>query len=158
MAKQSDDVELAWEASEYIHHEKSPVWFLLFGLGSALIVAGTYLLLRDIVSIIVVTLMAITVVVFAGRKPKSLKYELTDQGIRIEERAYGYGSFKSFSIMHYGAVESVYLEPLERFMPPISIYYAPEDADKVVNILGRYLPHRDREPDFVDKLVHRIRL
>ena len=150
--------EINWEASEYIHHEKSVGWYLLFGLGSAIIIGGTYLLLEDIISIIVVTLMSITILVFANRRPRALQYVLSDEGIKIDGRGYAYSSFKSFSIMQYGAVESIYLEPLERFMPPISVYYAPEQAEMITEMIGQYLPHRDREPDFVDRLVHRIRL
>ncbi len=155
MAENINDIE--WEASEYIHHEKSVTWYLLFGVASAAVIAGTYLILRDIVSIVVVTMMAITLLIFANRPPRSLKYVLSDEGIKIDGRGYSYASFKSFSIMQYGAVESVYLEPVERFMPPISIYFAPENGDAIINTLGQYLPHRDREPDFIDRVVHRIR-
>lgn len=156
--KSEDEYQVSWEASEYILHEKTAGWFVIFGVSSAIVLFGTYLILKDIVSIVVVAMMAITVVLFANRKPRSLHYTVSDEGIKIDERGYPYSSFKSFSIMSYGAVESVYLEPLERFMPPISIYFAPEDADRIMNVLGTYLPHRDREPDLIDRIVHRIRL
>lgn len=149
--------EISWEASEYVHHEKSIAWYLIFAVVSAGIIAGTYLLLEDVISIIVVTMMAVTLLMFANRRPRALKYVVSDEGVKIEDRAYAYSSFKSFSIMYYGEIESVYLEPLERFMPPISIYYAPEDAEKITTMLGQYLPQRQREPDFIDQLVHRIR-
>ena len=158
MPTTKDQNSITWEASEYIHHEKSPVWYLSFGIGAAVLVGGTYLLLQDVISIIVVTLMAITVIVFANRPPRQLKYHLDDNGIEIDGRGYAYGSFKSFSLMHNGAVESIYLEPLERFMPPITIYFTPEDGDHIVDIIGRYLPHRERVPDFIDRLIHKIRL
>jgi hypothetical protein len=154
----ADEYNISWDASEYIHHEKSPLWYVYFALAAIVVLTGTYFLLHDIISIIVITLMAITVLVFANRQPRALHYQLSDEGIKIDNRGYGYGSFKSFSVMQNGVVESIYLEPVERFMPPISIYFGPDDADKIINIIGQYLPHRERESDFIDKLVHRLRL
>jgi hypothetical protein len=149
---------LSWNASEYVHHEKDPIWFLLFGAGIAALLSGMYFLLRDVISVIVILLMAVTVMVFANRKPRTLHYELHEDGIVIEGRQYAFRSFKSFSIMQMGIVESIFLEPLERFMPPISIYFDPKDGDIIVNALGNALPARERDPDFVDRLVHRLRL
>lgn len=158
MVQKKKDFEISWEASEYIHHEKNPLWFVLFGLFFTVILTGIYLLLKDVISIIVITLMAISVMVFANRKPRTLSYNLSDEGITIDGRAYSYDSFKSFSVMGVGAMESIFLEPLDRFMPPISIYFIESDADKIFEILGSYLPNRIREPDMIDRVIHRLRL
>lgn len=149
---------ISWEASEYVHHEKDPLWFAVFGIVIAGVLALMYWLVEDIISIIVILLMAITVMVFANRRPRSLKYQLDNDGITIDGRMYKYGSFKSFSVMQEGAVQSIFLEPLERFMPPISVYFSPEDANTIYNIIGQHLPNRTREPDIIDRLVHRLRL
>lgn len=149
---------ISWQASEYIHHEKDPLWYVYFAIISILLLAGTYFLLKDVISLIVITLMAIAVLVFANRKPLALDYQLSDEGIAINGKGYSYAQFKSFSVVAMGAVESIYLEPLERFMPPISIYFAPEDADKIINTIGSYLPHREHKPDIIDTIVRRIRL
>ena len=149
---------VSWEASEYVHHEKDPLWFAIFGIVIAGILTGMYFLLEDVIAIIVILLMAIAVLVFANRRPRSLKYELNDKGITIDNRSYSYSSFKSFSIMDEGAVQSIFLEPLERFMPPISVYFSPDDADKIFAVIGQYLPNRNRQPDLMDRLVHRLRL
>ena len=158
MSKDNDVNIVAWEASEYIHHEKSLMGYVMFAVATIGILGGTYVLIHDIIAIVIVTMMAIVVVIFANRPPHSLKYELGDDGLKVEEREYPYSAFKSFSVMEYGAVESVYLEPVERFMPPISVYFSPEDGDRIISLLGTYLPHRERKPDIVDQLVHRIRL
>jgi len=158
MSKESNHNEVSWQASEYVHHEKTILWYIGFFIATAGVLALTYWALDgDIISIVVVTLMAVTFAIFANRRPRSLRYVLSDHGIKIDEREYDYSSFKSFSIMSFGVVESIYLEPLERFMPPISIYYAPEDAEGVVGMFGQYLPHRERQPDLLDRVVHRIR-
>lgn len=155
---ENHEYQITWQASEYVHHEKEALWFAVFGLVAAAILTGTYLLLKDVVSIIVVALMAIAVVIYANRKPKSLTYELDDHGVVIDGRTYDYSSFKSFSIIQYGVVETIFLDPLDRFMPPISIYFAPDDGEKISSILGEYLPYRDKQPDYIDRIVHRLRI
>ena len=91
MSENSEENEITWEASEYIHHEKSPLWYVFFAIGTAAILALTYLLIKDIVSIVIVSMMAITVVIFANRQPRSLKYVLSDNGLKVMGREYGYG-------------------------------------------------------------------
>ena len=157
MAEENDQ-QVSWQASEYIHHEKSPLWFIVFGLFFAAILSGMYLLLNDVISIIVITLMAIAVMLFANRRPRTLSYHLDENGVTIDNKSYPYSAFKSFSVMQTGVIESIFLEPLERFVPPISIYFADEDAEKIFGILGSYLPNRIKQPDVIDRLVHRLRL
>ncbi len=47
--------------------------------------------------------------------------------------------------------------PLKRFMPPITLYYPPDQEDAVINALAAYLPHEDRTHDPVDRLMRKIR-
>lgn len=155
---QDDSYLVSWQASEYVHHEKDVLWFASYAVVALIVLSGTYLLLRDVVSIIVVALMAIAVLVYANRQPRSLSYQLDDHGVIIDGREYDYSSFKSFSVLQYGAVETIFLEPLERFMPPISIYFAPEDGEKITSILGEYLPYREKQPDLIDTIFHRLRI
>lgn len=149
---------LKWEASEYIHHEKSPQWMLAYFGVVALILGLTYLMIKDVVSVIVIALLATAVFVLANRKPKTLSYELTDTGITINGREYPYNSFRSFSVVQYDAVESLFLEPMQRYMPSLSIYVAPDQIDDVANVISQYIPNRIREPDLIDQVIHRLRL
>lgn len=155
---QDSNQAISWQASEYLHHEKRAGWFVAYFFGSGLIALALHLLIKDVISTTVVIMMLISVGVLAGRKPKPRQYTIDDNGIDIDGKFFSYRSFKFFSIMNYGAVDSIYLEPIERFMPSISMYFAPEDEEKITNNLGKYLPYREREPDMVEKLVHKIRL
>lgn len=148
---------LVWEASEYIHHEKDFTWFAIFGVATAVVMLLMYLILEDILSLLVVALMAVAVVVYANRPPRVLRYGVSDDGVDIGERKYSFESFKSFSIVQEGAIESIILNPLQRFMPPITVYFAPEQGQQIVDILSHYLPLREYEPDFVDRFATRIR-
>ena len=157
---QNDDkYSISWQASEYVHHKKSALWLIIYALATVLVVVATYVVLNhDIFSVIVIALMASVLAIFAIKQPRSNSYKVDDSGVEINHRQFNYKSFKSFSIMDYGAIESIYLDPLERFMPPISIYFEPKDGEKIANILGGYLPLKQRQPDVFDRVIHRIRL
>ncbi len=146
-----------WSASEYVEHEKGNMWFVQFGLVSIVVIAVVYFVTRDYISIIVLSVLAIGIGYFAGRKPETLNYRLDSQGIHIGTKLYPVSMFKSFAIVEEGAISSIALLPLKRFMPAITVYFAPEDEKKIVDALGAMLPQEERQQDRVDKLMHKIR-
>ncbi len=149
---------IKWEASEYVHHDKSPIWYVAYVLFFTALLGGIYFIVKDIISVVVIGLLAVAALVLSTRKPRTLSYELTGSGIVINGKEFPYASFKSFSIMQSDALENIFLEPLERYMPPISVYVAPDQIDAVASIIGQYLPNRMRDPDLIDRFIHRIRL
>jgi hypothetical protein len=146
-----------WSASEYVEHEKGNMWFVQFGLASVGIIGIIFFVTRDYISIVVLSVLAVGIGYFAGRKPETLNYKLDSQGIHIGAKLYPISMFKSFAIVEEGAISSIALLPLKRFMPAISVYFAPDDEKKIVDALGAMLPQEERQQDRVDKLMHKIR-
>ena len=157
MSEENAKLFMEWKASEYVHHKKDVLWHVGFFMVSSLLAAGMYLILRDIISVLVVILMAVSLYVFAMRPPKTLRYAITDQGIEIGESKYAYESFRSFSVIDNGAVQSVVVDPMHRYLPPITIYFEPKDGQKIFDILSEQLPYVEYKPDIVDKLVEKIK-
>lgn len=150
--------EVSWTASEFIAHEKSAGWFMLLALVTLVLGAAVYLVSnRDIFSVIVVLVVSAVVGIYANRKPRELEYIVDRAGIHISDKTYAYDLFKSFSLMQEGAVNSIQLMPLKRFMPTISMYVAPDEQEHIVDTLGDYLPLEERQHDAIDRLMHRIR-
>ncbi len=148
---------VAWTASEFIAHDKSPQWFLALGGGTAIVALLIFVLTRDKVSTSMVIVVAIIFGVFAARKPRELPYVIDDSGVHIGEKLYPFSGFKSFSLVQEDALQAVWLMPLKRFMPIITVYFSPGDAEKIVGALSGTLPLENRQPDLVDKLMHRLR-
>jgi hypothetical protein len=146
-----------WTASEFIQHDKSAAWYMILALGAALLAAAVYLLTKDKISAGMIIIIAIVFGVFAARKPRELTYQVDKTGVHIGGKAYPYGNFKSFAVVEEGALESVWLMPLKRFMPIISIYFPAEDKDKIIDVVGAYLPVQEHQLDSVDKLMHHLR-
>ena len=149
---------ITWTASEFIAHNKTALWYLVL-VGITVVLAVIMFLITDgdIVSIVVVAIMAILFGYTASRKPRELPYRIDSKGLTIDKKLYTYASFKSFSLVQESEVESIWLLPLQRFSPGLSIYFAPDEKDKIMNTLSEYLPVEERKLDIVDTLMHKIR-
>ena len=117
-----------WQASEFINHQKNAAWFVPLAIAIILASAVIYLITRSFFSAAVIMLGGIAFMVFAQQKPRTLSYSLTNSTIRIGNKVYSYDDFRTFSILLEGGLPSIFLEPIKRFIPPLSIYFAPEDG------------------------------
>jgi hypothetical protein len=151
------DDTITWTASEYIAHEKSVGWYA--GLaGVALVIAVlVYLLTHDLVSSGVVVVSAVLLGIYGARQPRQLQYSISPDTITVGSKHFTYGEFRSFSILDDGAFSSIIFMPLKRFAPLLTIYYAPEDEERIVAMLSDRLPMDEHKLDAVDRLLRSIR-
>jgi hypothetical protein len=154
----SDGEEVVtWTASEFIAHEKNTSWYanvIVAGVGVCSVI---FLITRSFVSAGVILFIFIIFAVYGARQPRQLPYRLDQSGLQIGDRHFPYGAFKSFAIMPEGAFSSIVLVPLKRFSPLTTIYYAPQDEERITAILSGHLPYEERKHDPIDKLMQRIR-
>lgn len=146
-----------WSASEFIEHSKTAGWYMLLAGGGLVLAAAVYLLTKDVVSTGMVVVVAAVFGVFAARRPRVLNYSVNQTGISIAGKHYPYASFKSFSVIREGNIGSIWLMPLKRFMPILTIYFEPADEPKIIGVISQFLPVEARNLDAVDKLMHRLR-
>lgn len=151
------DGSISWHASEYVEHQKAPGWYMILGLAALVIVVVVYLLTKDILSTVVIGIGAVLFGMVAARPPRTLDFVINSSGISIAGKLYSYEMFKTFSIIEDGAIHSIQLLPLKRFMPPLSLYYPPEQEDAVIQTLSMYVPYQDAGHDMFDRLMSRIR-
>ncbi len=152
---QTDTVE--WTASEFIAHDKGFGWYAVFALVAAAIAALLYLIIRDVFSIVVVIIMAAILAVAASRKPRVMAYKLDRSGLTVGSKFYSYRAYKSFSLPETGPFVSIELSPLKRLGFPVSLYLAPDNQDKVLEVLSDHLPMERRELSSLDHLMHQLR-
>ncbi len=148
---------ISWTASEYVDHEKNHSWFFAIAGATVVIAVITFVLTRDFISSGVVLLAGALLAASATRKPRTLSFQLNNQGLQVGPKFYEYALFKSFTVLEEGALSSIQLLPARRFMPSLSIYYPPENEDAIISCLGSFLPHEERKRDAVDSLMRRIK-
>jgi len=156
-APEDADGGVSWTASEFIAHEKSASWYLGLAGVTIVLVAIIYALTRDYISSAMVLVGAILFGIMAARKPRQLNYQLDSHGITIGPKRFTYEEFRSFAVVPEGAFSSIVLLPLRRFATITTIYYSPEDEDKIVRLLASRLPFDEHRLDVVDNLMRRIR-
>ncbi len=148
---------VSWSASEYISNPKNITWFGALGIGTAILSIFVYFVTRDLLSTVVIVIIGVITGIFAARQPQTLEYHVDSKGIHIGPKSYPYGVFRSYSVAHDGAFSYISLLPLKRFMPQMTIHYAPEDEEKIVETLGDYLPYEQHKQDIVDSITRRVR-
>lgn len=149
---------LTWESSEYIFHERSSLWYVGFGLITLLAVVLVYFLSgRSIWASTMVVVMGVTVIVFSRNHPSMRRYTISTDGISVGDKHFDYEQFKSFSIIQEGKLLSVALNPVNRFMPPVSMYVPMDNGDQILGLLSEYLPHLEKEQTVVDQALARLK-
>lgn len=156
-AQPSTPTEVSWTASEFVEHSKSLGWYLVLALITIVVLVIVFLWTKDMISIIAITVMAVLYGIMAARKPRIMEYRLDANGITIGSIMHPYTKFKSFAIVDEGAFSAISFMPFKRFMPPVGIYYAPQDQDRILAVLTKYLPLELQEPDMIDRFARRIR-
>lgn len=148
----------SWTASEYIDHNRNGSWYLMLLAGTVVLAGAIYFLTKEYFAVGVIVVLGAIVGMYAKQKPRQITYELTGSGLRIGQKLYDYGQFKSFSLVNEGGINSVMLTPLKKLMPPISAYYKPEDEERITDILGNHLPIEETKPHSIDRLSRRLKL
>ncbi len=150
------DTEISWDASEYIHRDKGALWYVVFvAIVMIFLAIAAWLQAWTFLALIIV--MAVAMIIYARRPPRSIHYTLSRQGLQVGPRLYTFAEFRAFGILPDGGVFSIMLLPTKRFMSPMTIYFAEEDGEHIVDILGGNLPMERLDHDLFDKFTSRIR-
>ena len=148
-----------WSANEYIYREKNHLWFVIFAIVILVFIAGDIFFLKSYTFSALVVVMAISVVVFSRRPPRTIEYALSDDhGLYVGEKLYHFSEFKAFGVLQEEGYNSIILIPIKRFLPGVSVYFPQEVGEKIVDIFGARLPMETAKLDIIDIIVHKLRL
>lgn len=150
---------VTWSADEYVHIDKGGGWYVLFGLVVLAFIAIDLFVLRSYTFSALVVVMAVAVIIYIRRPPRTLTYALSPkQGLYVGERLYHFDEFKSFGLIRDGEHHSIMMIPRKRFAPGVSVYFPEGAGEQIVDILGQRLPMQELKLDAIDILVRKLRL
>lgn len=153
------DTPITWTAQEYVHLDKSPLWFVLFVIVVFGLIAIDIFFLKSYTFSALVVVMAVAIIIYTRRPPRILTYALSaQQGLYVGERLYHFDEFKAFGLIKDGEHNSIMLIPRKRFSPGVSVYFPEEAGEKIVDILGQRLPMEELKLDVIDVVVRKLRL
>ncbi|MFZ2125998.1 MAG: hypothetical protein WAV04_00610 [Candidatus Microsaccharimonas sp.] len=158
-AAKNADKPVTWTAQEYVHLDKSPIWFVLFAIVVLGLISVDVFFLQSWTFSALVVVMAVAVIIYTRRPPRTLTYALSgQQGLYVGERLYHFDDFKAFGLIKDGDHNSIMLIPVKRFAPGVSVYFPAEVGEQIVDILGQRLPMEDLKLDVIDVVVRKLRL
>lgn len=148
---------VAWQAAEFIHHERPVLWYVISAVVLlALVAFSVYMKAYTFTAVLL--FIAVVIGIYTRRPPHTINYALSEEGLSIDNALHRYEEFKSFGIIRDGEEFSVMLIPRKRFQPGITVYFPEEAGEDIVDVLGSRLPMRDLKLDVVDKIVRKLRL
>lgn len=155
--KGEDTAKVTWMASEFIHHDKSFGWYFGLLIGTAILAFFVYVLTKDVISAAVIIVAGVVLGAYGSRPPRQLQYTIDSNSLTIGDKQYSFHEFKSFTVIPEGAFSGIIFMPLKRFAPSLTVYYAPDDQEKIMAVLSAILPYEEPRQDPVDNLMRRIR-
>lgn len=142
-----------WQAPEYLHHEKNPLWYVAFGVVVLALTAIAIFLIQSWTFAILIPVMAAALIAYAHRPPHIMDYVLSAKGLYVNDTLHPFAEFKSFGVIHDETEYSIVLIPVRRFRPSLTVYFPEDKGEAVVDLLGVRLPMQPLQPDAFDKIV-----
>lgn len=154
-----DNPPITWTAQEYVHLDRSPLWFIAFSVVVLGLIALSIFVFNAWSFAVLVVVMAIALIVYIRRPPRMLTYALSPiQGLYVGERLYTFDEFKAFGLIQDEGNYSIMLIPRKRFAPGVSVFFPNDAGERIVDILGQRLPMENLKLDIVDIIVRKLRL
>lgn len=158
--EQSDGDEelIRWQASEFIHHDRPPLWYVLLGAVVIVLVAVALFLLHSPTFAILVPVMAVALIVFTRRPSAAIQYTLSRKGVHINDKLTAYDLFRAFSVISHDGHHLIVLIPRKRFAVSETLYFPEEAGEAIVDMLAARLPMKDAKPDIFDRIISKLKM
>ncbi len=154
-----DEAEaVRWQAAEYIHRDKSAVWYIVFGVIVLLLMLLAIFAFNSWTFAVLVPLMAAALMVYNLRPPATINYTLSRKGLHINDRLYPFDDFKEFGVISGDDEFSILLVPRKRFAPGVTIYFPESAGEAIVDMLAARLPMHEIRLDPLDQLIRWLRI
>lgn len=156
--REGESEAVRWQASEYIHRDKSVVWYAIFGIIVLSLMLFAIFVFNSWSFAVLVPLMAAALMVYNLRPPAIINYTLSRKGIHLNERLYSFEDFKEFGVVHGDDEFSILLVPRKRFAPGVTIYFPESAGEAIVDMLAARLPMHEIRLDPLDRLIRWLRI
>lgn len=153
-----DEELIRWQGSEFIHHDRSALWYIILAVVVIGLIAVAIFLLRSPTFAILVPVMAAALVVYTRRPPAAIQYTLSRKGVHINDKLIGYDVFRAFSVVSHEGNHSIVLIPRRRFAISETLYFPEEAGEAIVDMLAARLPMKDAKPDIFDKIISKLKM
>ena len=149
---------LRWQGPEYIEHDRDAIWYVVFGIVTLVFMAIAIFLIKSITFTILIPVMAVALFVYTRRPAQNINYTVGRKGIHVNDKLYPYSDFKAFAVNTRDGVSSIVVIPRKRFQMGLIAYFPENVGEELVDMLAARLPMQTYTPDFLDKLLAKLRI
>ena len=89
--------ELAWDASEFVHRKKDEKWYTTTLLVGCLVV-GISFFFKNYLFLVFTIFAVVAIIALGAREPRTIRFALTDRGVRMGNILHPYRTLESFWI------------------------------------------------------------
>jgi len=156
--KESNKAEavFTWKAPEFVYSKKSAKWYVYLVLVTLALLVLYRFISKDIVTPILIILMAFIFGYYGSKKPQTINYSIGPSGVKVGDKEISIDSLKSYSVQDYKDLSVVIFVPVKRFATLVTLYYHPEDEDKVLGFIETVVPFDNRQEDLIDRFSRHI--
>ncbi|MDR0591002.1 MAG: hypothetical protein LBG75_00310 [Candidatus Nomurabacteria bacterium] len=147
-----------WDAREHIVHQKGGLWFVVFILVVAALLALAIFLAKSVTFVILIVVSVAALIVYIKRPPREIHYSLNSKGLHIGETLYDFNQFKAFGVLKEDEYFSIVLIPKKHFSPVTTVYFPENQGEAIVDMFGAYLPMQEVKLDAIDRLIRKLRI
>jgi hypothetical protein len=144
--------KIEWQAPEYIHKEKTQDWYWIVGIITISIVIIS-VVLNNIIFGILVAISAITLSLYATRKPQIVPIEINNVGIKINSTLHPFEELESFWIETRDAYPRIFLKSNKKIFLYIVIMLGNANPDEIRTALAEHLHETEHTEPFLEKLL-----
>lgn len=141
------DQKFNWTHEEIAHVEKPPLWYIgiaVLALASIglIILLNDSIDLSDILSIIVILVMAVALIVVGNRRHPTSSYVIDGNRLEIDDqRKVAINNYRAFTIKELDAQIEVELIPIRKLGVPVSIFIPETSAEPILDHINDIIPY-----------------
>jgi hypothetical protein len=147
--------EISWSAPEYHTYEKNVSWYWLVILGTV-VIAGIALWQKNFLFALFIVVASFLVTAWGDRKPRTLDFVLSEQGLEIgEQRHYSFDEFSGFAIIptrEDPELHELLFHVKGRIGNWLKIIIATQRHDAIKAFLAAHLPELEYEESFAEHI------
>jgi hypothetical protein len=151
--------KIEWEASEYTVTKRGTAFYVAFGL-AVLSLGALAVVIRSWTFLAVVVVAAVALIVQTNSKPQTVKYSVSKDEIKINDRKMALADYKSYSFTGAeGKPTAVNFIPKKRFKEQAVLQFPAKNFDykKLQTLLGGKLPEVNNPAGLLDIVSQKIR-
>lgn len=151
---------LAWTFLEYTQYERSRSWFFWVGLIMAGLLVYSFFTVNFLFAVIII-MVALVMYLQSRRPPLDIRFEITEDGLKLGEKFYEYKTLKNFWLIYEPPeVKNLYLTFKSSIKPPLLIPLEKQNPLEIRKILLDFLEENltQEEEPLGDLLSRRLKL